>query len=975
MQVKMQAGFCACLFLCWLGHVQNKPSSFHCPSGQFLTKNQCVGCHATCSECMGHELFQCTSCGIDKDGVERFLHQGRCRLHCPRGYYPTESHFTCQPCLPDCELCTDANTCTQCRENYTAQSGTCQPVHCGDGQTQDPETGECADCGTGCRTCSTDEPEVCRSCTRGYFFYKEQCRRGCPQGTFEDAGRRLCLSCPAPCVDCWSGGLCLTCLAGHFLNRGACVKQCPDGAFGDTGVWRCQACHSSCQTCHGPGAQDCDTCEDGHLPLYGQCPAGSCPHGRYFDSMDGECRPCDESCKTCFGPTALECSTCLTGSVLDPEGSCVTRCPPGFFANMDAQLCEECSPSCETCEGVGDLCTSCRKDSHWLFLHQGKCWSSCPDGYFESPAGRCETCDSSCLTCDGSADHCLSCVAGLYLEGGRCGSLCSPRSYPAGDGTCAHCPTHCEACANGRTCDRCSFLYLLLDGVCKASCPEGYFEDLDQGLCVPCHPSCASCSGPEADDCASCTMRMPRLYQGSCSVDCPVGTYYQSAVGECQDCDQTCMSCSGPEATQCTQCKPGLVLDPNTMRCGITGGSSCPPRTFLHKDGFSCLACHSSCSSCVGPGASQCETCTVPRYLYNGSCVSDCPAGSYSAVELFVGVKLGVCSRCDPVCSTCMGSSPKDCLTCTDGYFQLLHLCLTHCPTGYYSEAAHCEPCDNSCESCSSSGPDACLSCPPSSLEVLGTGRCAEHCAHGLFQLGRTCRLCHASCQTCRDASPQGCLSCHWGNKLQEGMCHPRCEERRYLTEDERCEPCDQSCRTCSGPGPSQCLTCPRSHALHASENRCVTCCEPWSNSTDCCPCVAGSVSCVEPPTPLGEKHGGVWDQQPQAVRHVPVALTTVLLLGLALGLTFLLLAQARTRKWFCWRRSYETLSGSAQAWPTQDRMSHGVEDPSNMTDEAEVVYSSRDGTLYRRYNFLQDPETEAEEEEDLDENTSLNRQ
>lgn len=34
------------------------------------------------------------------------------------------------------------------------------------------------------------------------------------------------------------------------------------------------------------------------------------------------------------------------------------------------------------------------------------------------------------------------------------------------------------------------------------------------------------------------------------------------------------------------------------------------------------------------------------------------------------------------------------------------------------------------------------------------------------------------------DASPQGCLSCHWGNKLQEGMCHPQCEERRYLTED-----------------------------------------------------------------------------------------------------------------------------------------------------------------------------------------------
>lgn len=54
--------------------------------------------------------------------------------------------------------------------------------------------------------------------------HKEQCRRGCPQGTFEDAGKRLCLGCPAPCVDCWSGGLCLTCLAGHFLNRKAVIN-------------------------------------------------------------------------------------------------------------------------------------------------------------------------------------------------------------------------------------------------------------------------------------------------------------------------------------------------------------------------------------------------------------------------------------------------------------------------------------------------------------------------------------------------------------------------------------------------------------------------------------------------------------------------------------------------------------------------------------------------------------------------------
>lgn len=40
-----------------------KPSS-SCPSGQFALKNQCVLCHPTCSECDGHELFECTTCGV-----------------------------------------------------------------------------------------------------------------------------------------------------------------------------------------------------------------------------------------------------------------------------------------------------------------------------------------------------------------------------------------------------------------------------------------------------------------------------------------------------------------------------------------------------------------------------------------------------------------------------------------------------------------------------------------------------------------------------------------------------------------------------------------------------------------------------------------------------------------------------------------------------------------------------------------------
>lgn len=50
------------------------------------------------------------------------------------------------------------------------------------------------------------------------YRYRHQCRQHCPQRTYEDRGRGLCISCIDPCVDCWSDALCLTCQSGYFLN-------------------------------------------------------------------------------------------------------------------------------------------------------------------------------------------------------------------------------------------------------------------------------------------------------------------------------------------------------------------------------------------------------------------------------------------------------------------------------------------------------------------------------------------------------------------------------------------------------------------------------------------------------------------------------------------------------------------------------------------------------------------------------------
>ncbi|XP_053541482.1 proprotein convertase subtilisin/kexin type 5-like [Ictalurus punctatus] len=88
--------------------------------------------------------------------------------------------------------------------------------------------------------------------TVGTPRYRHQCRHHCPQRSYEEPSRGVCLSCPESCLDWGSETLCLTCQTGHFLHNGACVNECPQEMFGDARGWRCQPCHASCLTCHGP---------------------------------------------------------------------------------------------------------------------------------------------------------------------------------------------------------------------------------------------------------------------------------------------------------------------------------------------------------------------------------------------------------------------------------------------------------------------------------------------------------------------------------------------------------------------------------------------------------------------------------------------------------------------------------------------------------------------------------------------------
>lgn len=137
-----------------------------------------------------------------------------------------------------------------------------------------------------------------------------------------------------------------------------------------------------------------------------------------------------------------------------------------------------------------------------------------------------------------------------------------------------------------------------------------------------------------------------------------------------------------------------------------------------------------------------------------------------------------------------------------------------------------------------------------------------------------------------------------------------------------------------------------------------------------CCFCFFTAL-CLEAPVPSISQDDVIL--RSQAVQHASAALPAALLLAVVLALVVFALVQARAKKRLCWRRSYERLSGGEQ--PSPRPMPHGVPEPEDSGDEVDVVYTSREGSVYRRYGFIHEPDTEEEQDEDdAYENTHLSR-
>uniref|UniRef100_A0A8C2KSV0 Proprotein convertase subtilisin/kexin type 5b n=1 Tax=Cyprinus carpio TaxID=7962 RepID=A0A8C2KSV0_CYPCA len=731
-----------------------------CDPGKYKGERQCHLCHHTCLECTDEGPDKCTRCSKDRFGVERYLFEGECRETCPEGYSHS-SEGTCDPCPPNCTVCTSTGHCLHCTPSYYPKDGTCAKLECGLGQLHH---NYCVTCEEGCQQCLTEMVYFCR--------LKSSCHKMCPERTFEDKLSMRCARCDDHCETC-DASQCYQCEEGFFLSGEMRHVSCKEGFYADM-KQECEPCHSTCRSCGGPDDNDCDSCEDDMFLERGQCISKSkikCPDGKFING-EGECEQCDSSCRMCSGHQKDQCDSCQKGMFLTNSQLCVSVCPHETYRNQTkVDVCVSCAVGCASCEGEANYCPRC-EEGYIRYKHH--CVHHCPAGHFIKD-GVCEICPRGCTECDqrgkcsGEQHHwpkicerSLLSLANIFIKFLFLLSTLKMRHYLS-EASLLYLSPALSACEE---------YHFLHEDQCLDDCPKRYFTNLEQNECTPCHSDCAECDGPDEDDCTSCGDYGYVRHNTKCLYSCPPETYLDG-------CDKSCQTCSGPHPSSCLTCRDNMRKDVNG-HCEVFSG--CPLHTFTDKDG-QCKACHKSCLQCSGADKQQCLSCNPKRLLLNQTCVSTCPGGYY------VDKGKQECVQCHVKCASCLGHHSNDCITCKPGLLLLGHSCFTTCPLSYFVDASSraCQECDHTCKECSGSS-RFCLSCRDGYFLLKKSGQCLQIPHLRYFSPG-----------------PYSCTSCP---VLQR------------LTEDGRCLPCcGENTRMNSSRFASQCCQC---HALNGTSFKCI---------------------------------------------------------------------------------------------------------------------------------------------------------
>ncbi|XP_039291370.1 furin-like protease 2 [Nilaparvata lugens] len=496
--------------------------------------------------------------------------------------------------------------------------------------------------------------------------------------------------------------------------------------------------------------------------------------------------------------------------------------------NDVTHVLHNCDPECDPQGCYGKGATQCVACKHYRL--DNTCVSRCPPRSFANQDGVCWPCHESCETCAGAGlDSCLTCAPAhlRVTDLAVCLQICPDGYYENTEqGTCIPCEPNCASCQDRADhCSTCEHHLVIFENRCYAACPL-YTYETDDYRCVACHSSCETCSGDGVAQCVTC--RSGRLFlDGTCHAVCPDGYYGDKKRRECMTCPRGCATCN---SATCLTCHAGYTLD-KKARCVKQGTARCAPSEYFGET--RCETCHATCNTCDGSLAGDCLTCASPLLLENATCVAACSRGFYADPTR------AVCVPCLHACTQCV--SRINCTACQPGLHLQSGQCRATCANGYYNDVGTCSKCYLSCMTCSGPRRDQCVTCPQG--WQLAAGECHPECPQGFFMSQYGCQKCHHYCHTCKGEGPLQCTSCPPQSMLDGGLCLACLGSQYYDPPTQLCKACDSGCKTCSGAGPFSCLSCTFPLHLDKLNNQCVPCCTRQSQQ-NCCSCDKDTGEC-----------------------------------------------------------------------------------------------------------------------------------
>jgi peptidoglycan/xylan/chitin deacetylase (PgdA/CDA1 family) len=306
-------------------------------------------------------------------------------------------------------------------------------------------------------------------------------------------------------------------------------------------------------------------------------------------------------------------------------------------------------------------------------------------------------------------------------------------------------------------------------------------------------------------------------------------------------CDPTCATCSGPSANECTACLGGRYKSGGQcLTCSTCGANEYQVSACTVTANTVCGACNAGCATCSGPGANQCTSCAANKYKSGGQCLacSTCSASEY-VVSACAATTNTACGACSASCGTCTGPSANECASCTANKFLNGGTCTACgvCGSGTYQATActpttdtACAPCDASCTACSGPAANQCGSCPSSFYLNGGACSACKVCDAGTFQATACTTTANAACTACpagsftKTAGATTCTKCDPGTTSVAGA--------------KACTPCSAG-HIAATAGATTCSACPAGTFAAAGATTCSACAAGTSSGPGAAACTA----------------------------------------------------------------------------------------------------------------------------------------